>query len=137
MPHGLSKVPRREWLPRAAALVYFTGITVRRAFIYDTYASPWVWGLELLHTLLMAFAYLARRPLQGRAEGFWERYFPFLIPALTFVILYRPVTHPEWQGTAQVFLGLGILIQCIGVWTLRRSFSIMAEAHLRRCPNEC
>ena len=97
--------------------------------------------LVLRHVLTLGFlvlviaAYVTRAGVVARAQGFWERVFPLLVPFATFAGLWMV---ERLGGTQRVDLGVvGLLLTLIGfsvslwaLWYLRRCFGIMAEARL-------
>lgn len=100
-----------------------------------------VWSIETAIYLGYIAAYTGRARAVGIARGFMEVAFPVMVAGLPILISLMPYTLPHRVSYAapshMVFflavMGLiffGGLINLIGLWTLRRAFTIMAEARI-------
>ena len=117
-----------DMIPRVGGVLGFGALLAHRVSLRAHYPSQVVWALELAHAGVMVFAYVVREPVRGRAVGWTQRYLPFLIPGLTFLLVYQPLASLRLLPIAKIFLGIGVGIECVAIWYLRRSFSIMVEA---------
>ncbi len=108
------------------------------------------WGLVLTLFFLFGVSYIIRSAPLARASGFWEIVFPFFCALLPFGVnesfvwahlhpLFAPFeSHApwEWSPLSASFILIGDLLTIVGLFYLRRSFSIMTEAraHVRTGP---
>lgn len=117
-----------------------------------------VWVIETGIFMGYILAFMSRREAKSVAKGFMEVVFPVLVAALPIVItltpmnfrdvwlplLQRPAGHQAsaasvwgWEPAFFVFLAIilfGGMVNLIGLFTLRRAFTIMSEArmHIRQ-----
>jgi protein-S-isoprenylcysteine O-methyltransferase Ste14 len=107
-----------------------------------------LWGLELslwiLETgLLLGYAlvWLTRPAATSAAKGFWQTVYPMLLVLLPFGIVTMPYTYNQWMPEkASAHLGglyainlvliLAGILNLAGLYAMRRSFAIMAEARV-------
>jgi protein-S-isoprenylcysteine O-methyltransferase Ste14 len=107
-----------------------------------------LWGLELslwiLETgLLLGYAlvWLTRPAAASAAKGFWQTVYPLLLVLLPFGLVTLPYTYNRWmpeKATAHLgglyainlVLILSGLLNLVGLYALRKSFAIMAEARV-------
>ncbi|MFA4985023.1 MAG: isoprenylcysteine carboxylmethyltransferase family protein [Candidatus Brocadiia bacterium] len=100
-----------------------------------------VWALETGIYLAYIIAFLTRRPARSVARGFMEVVFPVIIAGLPFFITMGPALLQKIGIPVQVHRGsdtqllvgglmmiAGSAINLIGLLTLRRAFTLMAEA---------
>jgi len=97
--------------------------------------------VAILFDALVFVSYLIRRQAREKAKGFWESAFPLtviLFPVVLFTIWSIPSVRESAQrfdpAYAETFFILGVALGLIGatlsivaLWSLRRSFSLMAE----------
>ncbi|MEW5803944.1 MAG: isoprenylcysteine carboxylmethyltransferase family protein [bacterium] len=126
----------------------FTGI---KAILFSRPVLDFMYTIAaILFDLLIVFTYLIRvKPVsdKGKAQGFWERWFPIitvLIPMVSFTyLLYYPIpiesdflfrnlyqspSFVHTVGIAGFVLSLiGCTLSCIVLWRLKNSFSLMVE----------
>jgi len=126
----------------------FAGI---KAIIFNRHVLDFVYTITaILFDLLIIFSYLIRvKPVsnQGKAQGFWEQWFPIitvLIPMVSFTyLLYYPIPIEndflfrnlyQSQTFAHTVVMAGLLLSLIGctlssivLWRLKNSFSLMVE----------
>ena len=114
--------------------------------LYGPVAMAVLWGIKLavwlVETLIyMGYigAYLSRSRAVAVAEGFMETVFPIVVAGLPVVMAMSPYNLPQWMPfTARAHLPFyllvmslvlgGGLLNIVGLLTLRRAFTIMAEA---------
>jgi len=87
-----------------------------------------VWGLDVSYLSLLMASYLIRRPAKGRATGFAERYYPFLLPMLNGFLFGQVPWRLAALPVAAPLMVAGGGFYTWGAWNLRRNFSIMVEA---------
>ena len=98
-----------------------------------------VWLLETAIYMGYIASYISRARARAVARGFMETAFPVLIAGLPVIMALTPYTLPRWAPYSSprhmvyylVIMGLilaGGSINLIGLLTLRRAFTIMAEA---------
>jgi len=120
--------------------------------VLDKLSFVFYYVIAILFDALVFASYLMRLEPQSRAKGFWETVYPLatvLLPVLGFTLLTIPGIRellPTYNARALVFeYGLspilvlmvhvtGLVIGAIGaalsftaLWSLKRSFSLMAE----------
>lgn len=107
-----------------------------------------LWSLELLlwiveTALLLGYAlvWLTRPHAKGVAKGFLQTAFPMLLVILPFLIVMMPYTYNRWlpekaglhlaglYAINTVLIAAGVL-NMIGLFAMRKSFAIMAEARV-------
>lgn len=107
-----------------------------------------LWSLELLlwtveTALLVGYAlvWLTRPPAKGVARGFLQTAFPMLLVILPFLIVMMPYTYNRWipekaalhlgglYAINAVLIAAGVL-NMVGLFAMRKSFAIMAEARV-------
>ena len=98
-----------------------------------------VWAIETGIFLGYLVSYLSRAKVVAIADGFMETAFPIIIAGLPVLISLAPYNLPRWAPYTSpnhvvFYLGImgliitGGLINLIGLFTLRRAFTIMTEA---------
>ncbi|MGA1868057.1 MAG: methyltransferase family protein [bacterium] len=89
--------------------------------------------LALLFMLMTVLAYIIRSKAIQRAQGFWERLFPLLVVGCHLTGTYFLVQYTKFNYVPQVYITgliisiLGVVIDVIAMWQIRKSFSIMVE----------
>ncbi|MBI5013930.1 MAG: hypothetical protein HZB55_00365 [Deltaproteobacteria bacterium] len=128
-------VPER-WLHR---LIRFGGAGLFAAFAvvrvrqYREFSLKPLWGVETLVYVVLAGAYLARLEPVERSRGWREVALPVVGALIPFALLATP-PHPFAAANPQRLLAVfwwltaATSLTVWGVWTLRRAFSITAEA---------
>src|SRR5204862_4911307 len=101
-----------------------------------------IWVVETAILLAYILALLTRIRAQSVARGFLETFFPLLLAGLPFVIVMTGYTYDRWfpessrthlaglYGIGAVLVLAGA-VNVIGLLTLRRAFTVMAEARVR------
>ena len=127
-PQGLlERLP--DWLFRAVGGCGFAAYAVWQASRWGIYDNKVLFAVETLVFVLIALAYLTRRPAAVRAQGPAEVLLPLVGAVLPFAFLRTdPTLGP--RGTAAVLwvLAAGSALSVAGYVFLRRSFSILVEA---------
>jgi protein-S-isoprenylcysteine O-methyltransferase Ste14 len=121
----LDRVPDRVF--RLCGAVGFGAYAVWQASRYEIYSSKVVFVLETLVYLLLALAYITRRPAAERARGAAETVLPLVGAVMPFAFLLPP-HDPERARIAMPVLAVGDGLSVAGYVILRRSFSILVEA---------
>ena len=129
----LTWLSRWDWFGRTVGAGFFSYWIYHRFSYLDTYGVPALWYLENAQFLLFVLAYLTRAKARDRAVGFWQTIYPLGTAMLPFALSHydfkpAPITQPNLQGVCVGLLVIGISIQIVGIFYLRRSFSIMTEA---------
>jgi len=99
---------------------------------YFRYHATFLWWLITFQFILFVAAYLIRHKAREHAQGFMEIVFPFICAAMPFALEnypFKPESAPL-PGFGPVYAGLmitGTIFIILGIFFLRRSFSIMAE----------
>lgn len=129
----LSFLSRWDAVGRVVGVSFFSYWIYLRFGHLQSYGLKTLWYLENTQFLLFIVAYLTRFKARDRAEGFWQTIYPLGTAMLPFALSPydfkpAPITQPQLQDLCAFFLVLGLSIQVIGVFYLRRSFSIMTEA---------
>lgn len=122
----MTRIP--EWFFRCLGSVAFTVFAVLQARRYDLYENELLFVLETLVYVLLAAAYVTRRPAAERAEGAAEIVLPLIGAVLPFAFLFK---EPTLQGGSELILwtlAVGTGLKVAGLASLRRSFSILVEA---------
>lgn len=89
--------------------------------------------LILSFMALTIFSYIIRSKPAHRATGFKERAFPLAVVLFHIIGSYLIATRTQFRFHLVLYIGgillsiLGVAIDCLAMWRLRRSFSIMAE----------
>lgn len=110
---------------------FFTFWIGQRYYFADSHS--FLWWLVTIQFSLFVIAYVTRRKAREHARGFKETVFPFICAATPFALDSYPYIKP-YSGPLvdypAIYMGLmivGSLIITAGVFSLRRSFSIMTE----------
>lgn len=133
----LARIPER--VGRIAGLVFFLGVIAWRIKHYqDTdYWKP-LWAVETGIFVLIAVAYLLRRPARERASRWPEIVLPLIGSALPFALVLshdRPRLAMDEEFGVPLALGLmiaGSTISLVSYVFLGGSFSIFVEARSLR-----
>jgi protein-S-isoprenylcysteine O-methyltransferase Ste14 len=114
--------------------------------LYSVLEIAWIWGLKLtawtIETLIYLgyiASYASRAKAVDIAHGFMETAFPIIIAGTPVIMSLMPYSLPSWapyrSGRHAVFYLVimtifvtGGMLNLIGLWTLRRAFTIMTEA---------
>lgn len=89
--------------------------------------------LVLSFMALTIFSYIIRSKPTNRAVGIKERAFPLFVVLFHLIVSYLIATRTQIRFHIVLYIGgtilsiLGVTIDCLAMWRLRRSFSIMAE----------
>ncbi|MGA1795017.1 MAG: methyltransferase family protein [bacterium] len=89
--------------------------------------------LVLSFMALTIFSYIIRSKPTHRAVGIKERAFPLSVVLFHLIGSYLIATRTQFHFHIVLYIGgimlsiLGVAIDCLAMWRLRRSFSIMAE----------
>jgi len=127
---GLPRIIMNERLASWTGAVFFT-LWIGQRFYFQYHAS-FLWWLITFQFILFVAAYLVRRQALEHAKGFMEIIFPFICAAMPFALEnypFKPRSTPL-AGFEPWYVGLmiaGTVVIILGVFSLRRSFSIMAE----------
>ena len=100
-----------------------------------------IWFLETGILVLYVAAYLSRMAAVSVARGFMEVVFPFIPASLPIVISFAPYNFHEhvpytsgsyvhYYTLTALFMILGGFINLLGLFTLRKAFTIMSEARM-------
>ncbi len=124
---------RWDLIGRIIGGLFFTYWIYYRFGYLHSYSMPLLWYLENTQFLLFIIAYITRLKAVDRAVGFWQTIYPLGTAMLPFALSPysfkpAPVTQPQLQSLCVLLLIIGLSIQIVGVFYLRRSFSIMTEA---------
>jgi len=130
MIRSLLKIIMNDRLASWAGAIFFTLWIGQR--YYFSYRPTFLWWLITFQFALFVAAYLSRHKAREHAKGFKEIVFPFICAALPFTLEnypYKPAGVPivQLQSAAIGLMILGTVIIIVGIFYLRRSFSIMAE----------
>lgn len=114
--------------------------------VYSQAAIATLWGIKLTVWLIETgiflgylASYLSRAKAVSIADGFMETAFPIIVAGIPVLISLTPYTLPRWAPLSTpkhmyyylAIMGLivlGGLINLVGLFTLRRAFTIMTEA---------
>lgn len=114
--------------------------------VYSQAAIAILWGIKLTVWLIETgiflgylASYLSRAKAVSIADGFMETAFPIIVAGIPVLISLTPYTLPGWaplSSTKHMYyylaimslIVLGGLINLVGLFTLRRAFTIMTEA---------
>jgi len=118
---------RNDLCVRICAIVCFGLWWIARALLVSFEPNKLVWLSDVVYLSLVIASYVLRSPVRGRAVGFRERYFPFVAPGLAASLLTQPVSSLALAPFAFPLMLAGGVLFCLGVWSLRRNFSIMVE----------
>lgn len=118
---------------RYSAAVLCAGFLVHRLLEYSLYRNHWLWAMETAVYTIVIVAYILRTDPKDRSIGLQEVVIPVIATLLPFTLLFTSVHAQVWQ---QLWLldsifwvmtaGTGLAV--LGLWYLRRSFSITVEA---------
>ena len=98
-----------------------------------------IWCLETGILVGYVVAYIVRIQAVAVAKGFMEVAFPFVVAVIPIIISYTPYNFPRnvpygsgcyilcYAATA-ILMIVGGTVNLLGLWTLRKSFTIMTEA---------
>lgn len=135
-----------RWVPEKLAVPVFRPDLYFSQFGYSAGEIKTLWWIRaaiwIVETSIFVgyiVAYLTRDRAKSEAKGFMEVVFPLMIAPLPFLISMSPYTLPRMLPVAEhshftvlyvvsALLLLGGAINSIGLFTLRRSFTIMSEA---------
>ena len=99
---------------------------------YFFYRPTILWWLITFQFCLFVAAYFTRRRAREHAQGFWETVYPFIVAAMPLALdnyPFKPAGKPLFALVspylALMIVGSGIIV--LGIFFLRRSFSIMTE----------
>ena len=145
----LETLPERfSFLPKALLVQPFDVMTYYRYHGYTDGQITTLWSLELsvwvMETgILLAYvvALLTRDRAQSVARGFMQTVFPLLMAGLPFVVVMSSYTYRDWFPVrspshriglyaVNALLFAGGAFNVIGILTLRRAFTVMAEARV-------
>ncbi len=120
-------------LIRFLMVAILAGFLVHRFYLYPQYAVKPLWLAETLIFAVLIIAFLLRSSPRVRSRGVREIVIPLFGSALPFALLLSP---PSPAVVTNRFLLGGILwgmtaatsLTMLGLWSLRRSFSITVEA---------
>jgi protein-S-isoprenylcysteine O-methyltransferase Ste14 len=139
------------FLPASLAPVAWNLEVYYRHFGYSLGEIRFLWGQRLIVWLLessilvgYAAAWLTRDRARAVAKGFMQVVFPLVLSFLPFAILMAPYTFEQWMPANSrihmsalagitLLLALGEAVTAVGVFTLRRAFTMMAEARTLVC----
>ena len=129
----LTYLSKLDWFGRFVGISFFSYWIYYRFDSLQNYNVKILWYLENAQFILFILAYITRAKAKDRAVGFWQTIYPMGVAMLPFALSNysfkpSPVTQPQLQSLCVGFLMVGISIQIVGVFYLRRSFSIMTEA---------
>ncbi len=112
---------------------------VRQEIVLLWWSRAAIWTLETGILVGYIVAFLTRDRARSVAKGFMETVFPLLLAGLPFAIVMTPYTYHRWfpehvrshlrglYAINLVLIAAGAL-NVVGLFTLRRSFTIMTEA---------
>ena len=120
---------------REAGMQLFTGTDIRLIWMLRST----LWGLETGILVLYIVAYIVRTQAVSIAKGVMEVGFPFLVAVIPIIISFTPYNFPEnipysskyfiaFYGVTALLMITGGSINLMGLFTLRKSFTIMSEA---------
>ncbi|HVY61558.1 MAG TPA: isoprenylcysteine carboxylmethyltransferase family protein [Planctomycetota bacterium] len=121
----LARVPDAAF--RALGGCAFAAYAVYQASRWPAYSNKVVYALETAVFVLLALAYLTRRPPAERARGAAEVLLPLVGAVLPFALLSTPPNSPHAEAVKWI-LAAGDALAVAGYVSLRRSFSILVEA---------
>jgi protein-S-isoprenylcysteine O-methyltransferase Ste14 len=118
---------------RHVMVAALSGFLLHRFYLYPQYAVKPLWLAETLIFAVLIIAFLLRASPRVRSRGAREIVIPLIGSALPFALLLSP---PAPMVATNRFLLYGILwgmtaatiLTVVGLWSLRRSFSITVEA---------
>lgn len=118
---------------RYVAALLCAGFLVHRLLEYSLYRNHWLWAMETAVYTIVIVAYVLRTDPKDRSIGVPEIVIPVIATLLPFTLLLSPVHGKVWQQPLLLdsifwFMTAGTGLAVLGLWYLRRSFSITVEA---------
>ena len=123
----MGKFLTNEYVVRGTVILYFLAAIAYRIQNRDV-GSNVLLVLELIYLVLIIYVFIIRIPAVNQAKGLAERAIPLI--AIVFITMnsFLPVTQRGLFNYAAVLIAVGLVIQIVGIFTLRRSFSFFVEA---------
>jgi len=118
---------------RCGAVILCGGFLIHRILEYPLYRNHWLWAMETAVYATVLAAYILRTDPENRSIGFREVAIPVIATLLPFTLLstevHVHVRQQQWLLDSIFWMmtaGTGLAV--LGLWYLRRSFSITVEA---------